>query len=102
MAADPTSLIYDATEIARENDAFRREIVTGAESQVVVMTTPPGGEIGEEVHEGRVPGSDLRTCPGVRPRDMSNRAKSPAVGGSVGWPVRQTSRESSARTRRGR
>ena len=42
----------DIVELARGNDAFRREVVTGEHSQVVVMTVPTGGEIGEEVHEG--------------------------------------------------
>jgi mannose-6-phosphate isomerase-like protein (cupin superfamily) len=32
------------------NDAFRRVIHTGAHEQVVVMTLPADGEIGEEVH----------------------------------------------------
>jgi mannose-6-phosphate isomerase-like protein (cupin superfamily) len=41
----------DIVELARRNDAFRREIVTGEHSQVVVMTIPAGGEIGEEVHD---------------------------------------------------
>jgi mannose-6-phosphate isomerase-like protein (cupin superfamily) len=41
----------DIAAIARENEAFRREVVTGEHSQVVVMTIPPGGEIGEEVHD---------------------------------------------------
>jgi mannose-6-phosphate isomerase-like protein (cupin superfamily) len=36
--------------LARENDDFRREVVTGEHSQVVVMAVPGGGEIGEEVH----------------------------------------------------
>jgi mannose-6-phosphate isomerase-like protein (cupin superfamily) len=40
----------DFQEAARTNDAFRREILTGEHEQVVVMTIPPGGEIGEEVH----------------------------------------------------
>jgi mannose-6-phosphate isomerase-like protein (cupin superfamily) len=40
----------DIAARARENDAFRREVVTGEHSQVVLMTIPPGGEIGEEVH----------------------------------------------------
>jgi mannose-6-phosphate isomerase-like protein (cupin superfamily) len=35
---------------AWSNDAFRREVLTGEHEQVVVMTIPPGGEIGEEVH----------------------------------------------------
>ena len=41
----------DIVELAGRNDAFRREVVTGEHSQVVVMTIPPGGEIGEEVHD---------------------------------------------------
>jgi mannose-6-phosphate isomerase-like protein (cupin superfamily) len=45
----PTSL--DVVAVARENEAFRREVTTGEHSQLVVMTIPPGGEIGEEVHE---------------------------------------------------
>lgn len=35
---------------ARSNNAFRREVMTGDHQQVVLMTIPPGGEIGEEVH----------------------------------------------------
>ena len=41
----------DIVELARSNDAFRREITTGDHSQLVAMTIPPGGEIGEEVHD---------------------------------------------------
>jgi mannose-6-phosphate isomerase-like protein (cupin superfamily) len=37
-------------EEARKNTDFRREIVTGAHSQVVLMSIPVGGEIGEETH----------------------------------------------------
>jgi mannose-6-phosphate isomerase-like protein (cupin superfamily) len=40
----------DILEAARNNEAFRREVLTGEHSQVVVMAIPPGGEIGEEVH----------------------------------------------------
>ncbi len=35
----------------RENDAFRDEIITGQESQLVVMTIQPGDDIGEEIHD---------------------------------------------------
>jgi mannose-6-phosphate isomerase-like protein (cupin superfamily) len=41
----------DIVELAKGNDAFRREVATSRHSQVVVMTVPPGEEIGEEVHE---------------------------------------------------
>jgi mannose-6-phosphate isomerase-like protein (cupin superfamily) len=36
---------------ARQSDAFRREIITGPHSQIVVMAVQPGDDIGEEVHE---------------------------------------------------
>lgn len=34
-----------------ENADFRRVLFTGAKSQLVVMSIPPGGEIGEETHD---------------------------------------------------
>src|SRR5215207_964636 len=47
----PDPLDVDIVKLARGNDAFRREIATGEHSQIVAMTIPAGGEIGEEVHE---------------------------------------------------
>jgi mannose-6-phosphate isomerase-like protein (cupin superfamily) len=40
----------DIVRAARENTAFRREVATGDHQQIVVMTIPIEGEIGEEVH----------------------------------------------------
>jgi mannose-6-phosphate isomerase-like protein (cupin superfamily) len=40
----------DILQAAWTNDAFRRVVLTGEHEQVVVMTIPPGGEIGDEVH----------------------------------------------------
>lgn len=40
----------DIIAAAWSNEAFRRVILTGTHQQVVVMTIPPGGEIGDEVH----------------------------------------------------
>lgn len=40
----------DVVAAARSNQAFRRVVETGHLQQVVVMTIPPGGDIGEEVH----------------------------------------------------
>jgi mannose-6-phosphate isomerase-like protein (cupin superfamily) len=37
-------------EEARKNTDFRRVVVTGEHSQVVLMSIPAGGEIGEETH----------------------------------------------------
>ena len=41
----------DVIQLARANNDFRREVVTGDHSQVVLMSIVPGGEIGEEVHD---------------------------------------------------
>jgi mannose-6-phosphate isomerase-like protein (cupin superfamily) len=49
--SDPTA-VKNIPELARGNHAFRRTIVTGEHAQLVVMTIQPGGEIGEETHEG--------------------------------------------------
>jgi len=40
----------DILGLARSNQDFRRVIDTGEHSQLVAMTIPPAGEIGEEVH----------------------------------------------------
>lgn len=42
----------DIVGLARRNHWFREVVATGVHAQVVVMSIPPGGEIGEEVHEG--------------------------------------------------
>ncbi|TYP90372.1 cupin domain-containing protein [Blastococcus xanthinilyticus] len=39
-----------ATEAEKSPD-FRRVLWTGKNTQLVIMTIPPGGEIGEETHE---------------------------------------------------
>lgn len=49
MAQEQGSRV-DILKAARTNEAFRREVLTGKHEQVVVMTIPAGGEIGEEVH----------------------------------------------------
>jgi mannose-6-phosphate isomerase-like protein (cupin superfamily) len=54
MLTDNTAALFtvDITAAARANDLFRRVLSTGPHAQVVVMSIPPGGEIGEEVHTG--------------------------------------------------
>lgn len=42
---------FTIADIAGRNPDFRRVLWTGQHSQIVVMTIPAGGEIGEEVHE---------------------------------------------------
>jgi mannose-6-phosphate isomerase-like protein (cupin superfamily) len=41
----------DIVAAAKENAFFRRVLSTGARAQVVLMSIPAGGEIGEETHE---------------------------------------------------
>ncbi len=40
----------DIVKLAQSNDWFRKEVVTGEHSQVMLMCLKPGEEIGEEVH----------------------------------------------------
>ena len=42
--------VVDIVGAAASNQAFRRVVMTGKHEQVVVMTLPAGGEIGEETH----------------------------------------------------
>jgi mannose-6-phosphate isomerase-like protein (cupin superfamily) len=42
---------FTIATVAEQNPDFRRVLWTGKHTQLVVMTIPPGGEIGEEVHE---------------------------------------------------
>ncbi|OGY22640.1 MAG: cupin [Candidatus Woykebacteria bacterium GWB1_45_5] len=44
-------LIKGVAGKARENTDFRQVLETGANTQIVIMSIPPGGEIGEEVHD---------------------------------------------------
>ena len=43
---------YEANvaQLARDNDAFRRVLYTGDKSQLVLMSIPPGEDIGMEAH----------------------------------------------------
>ena len=36
--------------LATDNSSFRRVVETGEHCQIVLMSIPPGGEIGEETH----------------------------------------------------
>jgi mannose-6-phosphate isomerase-like protein (cupin superfamily) len=42
----------DIVKAAKANSYFRQVLATGPHSQVVVMSIPPGGDIGSEVHHG--------------------------------------------------
>jgi mannose-6-phosphate isomerase-like protein (cupin superfamily) len=40
----------DIVQAARDNEDYRRVLYTGSRSQVALMTIPPGGDIGMEMH----------------------------------------------------
>lgn len=42
---------FTIATVAEQSADFRRVLWTGRNTQLVIMTIPPGGEIGEEVHE---------------------------------------------------
>ena len=42
---------FTIATVAEQSADFRRVLWTGEHSQLVIMTIPPGGEIGEETHE---------------------------------------------------
>jgi mannose-6-phosphate isomerase-like protein (cupin superfamily) len=42
--------LKDLTKQAQDNNYFRHVLATGTQVQVVVMSIPPGDEIGEETH----------------------------------------------------
>ena len=42
---------YTIATVAEKNPDFRHVLWTGKHTQLVIMTIPPGGEIGAEVHE---------------------------------------------------
>ena len=48
---DIDKAIAPIVKLAMDNDAFRDEVITGKECQVVLMTIQPGEEIGAEVHD---------------------------------------------------
>ncbi len=47
MSSYHTNIIQET----QENTNFRKVLFTGKHSQLVVMSIPPGGEIGEETHD---------------------------------------------------
>jgi len=42
---------FEIATVAEKNEDFRRVLWTGEHVQLVIMTIPPGGEIGAEVHQ---------------------------------------------------
>jgi mannose-6-phosphate isomerase-like protein (cupin superfamily) len=69
--------IGDVERATLENDTFRTVLFTGAHLQLTVMSIDPGGEIGEETHEGhdqflRIEGGRARVLLGEETRDVED------------------------------
>ncbi len=47
-----TPFIGNVSQLTKDNDNFRQVLFTTELSQLVLMSVPPGGEIGSEVHSG--------------------------------------------------
>lgn len=45
------SYVGNIQTLVQKNDYFREVLFTGAKSQLVVMSIPVSGEVGEEIHE---------------------------------------------------
>jgi len=43
--------LFTIATIAEQSSDFRRVLWSGSHAQLVIMTIPPGGEIGDEIHE---------------------------------------------------
>ena len=49
--AETDILHFEIATVAEKSADFRRVLWTGEHTQLVIMTIPPGGEIGEETHD---------------------------------------------------
>ena len=87
-----------ATEAEKSPD-FRRVLWTGQHTQLVIMTIPPGGEIGEEVHEDTDQILTFVSGTGKAIVSGSESATSPRAISSSSRPGPSTTSSTPARTR---
>ena len=76
---------FTIATVAERSDDFRRVLWTGEHTQLVIMTIPPGGEIGEEVHEGI--DQILTFVSGTGEARVSGRTRNVAAGDLVVVPA---------------
>lgn len=50
MSNEMKGYVVNIEDVTKENENFRKVLYTAKNSQLVVMSIPPGEEIGEEVH----------------------------------------------------
>ncbi len=71
--------------IAEQSSDFRRVLWSGRHTQLVIMTIPPGGQIGEEVHEDT--DQILTFVSGVGEADVAGQTSHVAQGDLVVVPA---------------
>ncbi|WP_173058340.1 cupin domain-containing protein [Phytohabitans houttuyneae] len=76
---------FTIATVAEENRDFRRVLWTGEHAQLVIMTIPPNGEIGEEVHEDT--DQILTFVSGVGEAKVGGRTRKVAQGDLVAVPA---------------
>jgi mannose-6-phosphate isomerase-like protein (cupin superfamily) len=76
---------FTIATVAEESADFRRVLWTGKHAQLVIMTIPPAGEIGEEVHEDT--DQILTFVSGVGEADVAGRTRPVAAGDLVAVPA---------------
>lgn len=76
---------FTIASVAEQSADFRRVLWTGKHAQLVIMTIPPGGEIGEEVHEQT--DQILTFVSGVGEADVAGDTKPVTAGDLVAVPA---------------
>ena len=76
---------FEIATVAEQSADFRRVLWTGEHTQLVIMTIPPDGEIGEEVHEEN--DQILSFVSGVGKAVISGRSKAVKAGDVVIVPA---------------
>jgi mannose-6-phosphate isomerase-like protein (cupin superfamily) len=76
---------FTIATVAEQSADFRRVLWTGEHAQLVIMTIPPGGEIGEEVHEDT--DQILTFVSGVGEADVAGETRSVTAGDLVAVPA---------------
>ena len=76
---------FQIATVAEKSADFRRVLWTGEHTQLVIMTIPPGGEIGEEVHDEN--DQILSFVSGVGKAEIEGSTKSVAQGDVVVVPA---------------
>ncbi len=79
---------FTIATVAEQSPDFRRVLWTGKYAQLVIMTIPPGGEIGEEVHEDT--DQLLTFVSGVGEAVVSGQTRKVAAGDLVAVPAGRT------------